>query len=215
MSEKMLQRFVSGWWFAYHHVMESKSITFTFMESFGLPLFCRVSGWISSSKIAVAFVSPFWSWYCKLGDKQHQRHGDHLHIHCFILWWKSIILAGINICVSFLSEFPQKRRFHLIQIDVLKDHIQKQTVRDCVFASLFYVFIRTVFASTVNKYCLTNCCYLVVLTFFTCFGYSIATFFVNGRVLFDKSVDSLQNMQKSTMISRCVWLHVNNTPFKR
>ena len=46
-------------------------------ESFGLSFFCCFSGWVSSFKITVVFVSLFWSWYCKPDNKQH--------IHRFIL----------------------------------------------------------------------------------------------------------------------------------
>ena len=57
----------------------------------------------------------------KLDDNQHQRHGHiSLVLYC----------AGINVCASFLSEFTQKRQLcqiHLIQFDMLKGHIQKQT----------------------------------------------------------------------------------------
>ena len=95
---------------------------------------------------------------------------------------------------------------------MLKDHIQKQTVlKIAFFASLLYVFVRAVFAYVVNMYFFTNCCYHIVLAFFICFGFSITAIVVNEKVLFVKSRDSLQNMHKSTMVSRFVWLQVNNT----
>ena len=94
-------------------------------------------------------------------------------------------------------------QIHLIQFDILKDHIQKQTVQDCVFCK-FVICVCDI--CVYSQYVL----FLQTAVIILCCRFSHALvipsqpFLVNEKVLFGKSRDSLQNMHKSIMVSRCV-----------
>ena len=121
-----------------------------------------------------------------------------------------IVLAGINVCASFLSEFPQKRQLYFKSntVDTVWNVEGPHSEADCSRLR----FLRVCFMCFSERYLrlksictnFTNCCY----------HNSVTALFGNEKVLFGKSRDSLQNMYKSIMVSLCVWLQVSNTPFK-
>ena len=185
------------------------------MESFGLSFFWCFSGWVFSSKNCSGVCFPFWSWYCKLDNKQHQWHG-HIYIPCFISCWKSMVLTGINVCASFVSEFPQKRQLYLKSNTfdtvwhVEGPHSEADCLKDCVFCK-FVICVGQSSICVYGQYVL----FLPTAVIILCWRFSYAlALFVNEKVPLVKSRDSLQNMHKSIMVSRFVWLQVNNTQFR-